>query len=166
MGAVADGHAARFERWVSSTWRGVRPSHEVAVVAASVVVAVQPGVGFGLELAEGPEASAMERRTPAFLQGGPLESFAHGVVVRAAGRDAVVHQAKVGEVVPEPQRRVFGTVVIWRFRTASWWRNTRIWTSLDDLRHATPTDRSPAGRACRSEPPVSGRSGRCSERLR
>src|SRR4051794_38842522 len=81
------------------------------MVAASVVVAVQPGVGFGLQLADGPEASAVERWSPAFLQGGALEPFAHGVVVRRPWRDAVVDQAEGAEVVPEPQGVVFGTVV-------------------------------------------------------
>jgi hypothetical protein len=90
--------------------RGAAP-HEVAVVAATVVISVQPGVGFGLELADGAEPATVERGSPAFLQGGALEAFAHRVVVRAAGRDPMMHETELGEVVTEPQGDVFGTVI-------------------------------------------------------
>lgn len=83
-------------------------AHEVAVVAAPVVIAVQPGVGFDLELADGAEPATVERWSPAFLQGGALEAFAHRVVVGAAGRDPVVDDAELGEVVTEPEGDVFG----------------------------------------------------------
>ena len=42
-------------------------AHVVAVVAAAMVVADQPAVGFGLELADRGEPSPVERRSPAFL---------------------------------------------------------------------------------------------------
>jgi hypothetical protein len=57
-------------------------AHVVAVVAASVVVAQQTGVGFCLELANRAEPSAVERGAPAFLEGGAVEAFDDGVVVR------------------------------------------------------------------------------------
>jgi hypothetical protein len=69
---------------------GCAAAHEVAVVAAAGVVAGEPGVGLGLELADGGEASTVEGGSPAFLEGGAVESFAHGVVVRAAGRDGLI----------------------------------------------------------------------------
>src|SRR3954451_10447724 len=52
-------------------------AHEVAVVAAAGVVAVQPGVGFGLELAGAGEAATVERWPPALLQRSAVEAFAH-----------------------------------------------------------------------------------------
>jgi hypothetical protein len=61
---------------------GGTAAHVVAVVATPVVVAEQPGVGFGLKLADRGEAASVERRSPALLQGGAVEAFAHGVVVR------------------------------------------------------------------------------------
>ena len=42
-----------------------------------VVVVDEPGVDLGAELTKGVEASSMERGTPALLQRGALESFAH-----------------------------------------------------------------------------------------
>jgi hypothetical protein len=48
-------------------------AHVIAVVAATVVVSDQPGVGFGLEMADAGEAATVERRPPAFLQGGAVE---------------------------------------------------------------------------------------------
>src|SRR5215204_6949150 len=91
---------------------GGAAAHERAVVATAMVVADEPGVGFGLELADGPEAAPVERRAPAFLQGRALEPFAHGVVVRAAGRDAVVVQAELCEVAPEAGGDVLRSVVV------------------------------------------------------
>ena len=45
--------------------------HEVAVVAAPVLEAVQPGVGFGLELAGGSEAATVEGGAPALRRAVP-----------------------------------------------------------------------------------------------
>ena len=61
---------------------GGAAAHVVAVVAAAVVVTGEPGVGFGLELADRGEPAAVERGPPALLEGGALESFDDGVVVR------------------------------------------------------------------------------------
>src|SRR3954464_152718 len=69
---------------------GCSAVHEVAVVAAAGVVAVEPRVGLGLELADAGEATAMERGTPTFLEGGAVEAFAHRVVVGAAAWDRLV----------------------------------------------------------------------------
>ena len=49
----------------------------LAVVAPAVVVGDEPGVGFGLELADGGEVTAMDGRAPALLEHGALEAFAH-----------------------------------------------------------------------------------------
>src|SRR3954464_1827649 len=80
---------------------GCSAVHEVAVVAAAGVVAVEPGVGLGLELAGAGEAAAVERGAPALLEGGAVEACAHGVVVRAAGWDRLVTDPAAGEVPPE-----------------------------------------------------------------
>jgi hypothetical protein len=57
-------------------------AHVVGVVAAAGVVVDEPGRGFGLELADRAEPATVERGSPALLQGGALEAFADGVVVR------------------------------------------------------------------------------------
>ena len=62
------------------------PAHVVAVVASAVVVGDEPGVGFGLELADGGEGTAVEGRGPALLEHGALETLADRVVVGRAGR--------------------------------------------------------------------------------
>jgi hypothetical protein len=65
----------------------------VAVVAPTAVVGREPGVGFGLELADRGEVTAMEGRTPALLEDGAVEALDHRVVVGRAGRDAHVGEA-------------------------------------------------------------------------
>lgn len=91
---------------------GYAPAHEVAVGAATSVVAVQPHVSLCLKLTDAGEPSTVERRPPALLEGGSPESFADGVVVRAPGRDGSElveladtlevlghHEAPLGEAV-------------------------------------------------------------------
>ena len=97
MGPVVGGHAAVPVCLEDSA--GVRPRMKSLWLRRSGVVVDQPGVGFGLELADGGEPSAVEGRAPAFLEGGALEPFAHGVVVRGSGRDPVVGQAQGGQAV-------------------------------------------------------------------
>src|SRR5947208_10524239 len=111
MGSVVDGHAARFLRCVLRTSAGGAAPHEVAVVAAAGVVVDQPGVGLGLELADGGEPAAVEGRSPALLEGGALEPLADSVVVGGAGRDAVVGQVQGGEAAGEGPRDPLGTIV-------------------------------------------------------
>lgn len=86
-------------------------AHVVAVVAAPGVVVDQPGVDLGLELADRAEASTMKRGTPAFLQGGALEAFNHGVVVRRPGWDPPVDKTFGGHSSLESDGVVFGAVV-------------------------------------------------------
>ena len=57
-------------------------THEVAVILAAGVVGDEPAVEFGAELGEPVEAAPVKGRSPAFLEDGALESFAHRVVVR------------------------------------------------------------------------------------
>ena len=90
---------------------GASAVHVVAVVAAAGVVADQPCVGFCLELTDRGEVTAMKRWSPALLEHGALESFAHGVVVRGPGRDPHVTQTGLGQVLAEQQCLVFGSVV-------------------------------------------------------
>ena len=56
--------------------------HEVAVILAAGVVGHEPAIELGAELGEPVETAAVERGSPALLQRGALEPFAHGVVVR------------------------------------------------------------------------------------
>src|SRR5438045_9738977 len=86
-------------------------AHEVAVVAAAGVVADEPGVGFGLELTDAGETAAMEGGTPALLQRGPLEPFAHGVVVGRPGRYPPVADTFGRHRGRERPGNVFGAVV-------------------------------------------------------
>src|SRR4029079_11564732 len=86
-------------------------AHVVAVVAATVVVSPEPGVGLGLQLADAGEAATVEGGPPAFLQGGSLEAFAHRVVVRGTRRDPMVLEAAGGEVGAEPAGDPLGSVV-------------------------------------------------------
>jgi hypothetical protein len=65
-------------------------AHEVAVVAAAGVVALQPVLELGVEVDEAIEALAVERRSVELVQGDALKAFAHRVVVGRAGRSAVV----------------------------------------------------------------------------
>ena len=89
---------------------GGSAAHEVAVVVASVVVVDEPRVGFGADLLDRCERSAMERWSPAFFEHGAVEAFAHRVVVRAARRGPVVADLPSGERVGEPGGDPFGTV--------------------------------------------------------
>ena len=70
MASVVDGcHAA----WLACGCRGSLEGsdrHVVAVVAPAAVVGDQPGIGFGLELTERGEATAMEGGAPALLEDG------------------------------------------------------------------------------------------------
>ena len=85
--------------------------HVVAVVAPAVVIGDQPGVGFGLELADGGEVTAVEGRAPALLEDGLVEALADSVVVGRAGRDPLVTQALGHQVGPKVAGHVLGTVV-------------------------------------------------------
>ena len=85
MAAVVDGGHAAWLRVAVEDLVGGPTAHEVAVVAPPAVVGDEPGVGLGLELADRGEATAMERRAPAFLEDGAMEALAHGVVVGRAG---------------------------------------------------------------------------------
>ena len=111
MGPLVDGHAALRLRWLSRTLAGCAAAHEVAVVAATVVVVHEPAVDLGLELADAGEAPTVERGTPALLERGALESFAHRVVVRGTGWDPLVGEFFGCERVGERSGDVFGTVV-------------------------------------------------------
>src|SRR6266536_4328027 len=86
-------------------------AHVVAVVAAAGVVVDQPGVDLSLEVADRAEPAAMERGAPALLEGGALEAFTHGVVVRGSWRDAVMCQAFGGQSGGEGSGDVFGAVI-------------------------------------------------------
>src|SRR5690606_9734541 len=90
---------------------GGAAAHVVAVVAAPVVVVHEPGVDLGLELAGAGEPAPVERGAPALLQSGPVEAFAHGVVVRGAGRDPHVGEALGGDGGAEGAGVVLGSVV-------------------------------------------------------
>ncbi len=61
---------------------GDSSGHVVAMVSAAGVVADEPGVGFGLELAGRGEPAPVKRRPPAFLEHDALEPFTDRVVVR------------------------------------------------------------------------------------
>ena len=71
---------------------------------AAGVVVDEPGVDLGAELAEAIEASPVERGTPAFLERGALEPFAHRVVVRGTGRGPVMRDLERLEVGVERGR--------------------------------------------------------------
>src|SRR5690606_16795313 len=90
---------------------GRAASHEVAVVAAPGVVVHEPGVDLGLELSGAGEAPAVERGAPALLEGGALEAFTHGVVVRRPGRDPDVGQSLGRDGGAEGAGLVLGAVV-------------------------------------------------------
>ena len=67
---------------------GGAAGHVVAVVAAPVVAVAEPGIGFGLELADGPEAAAVEVRAVLACQratGAPPGdiAFSHAVLAQA-----------------------------------------------------------------------------------
>ena len=85
MDPVVVVHDARLLSVLVEDLAGCSAGHEVAVVGPAGVVVDEPGVDLGAELAEAVEASSVERGSPAFLQGGALESFAHRVVVRGPG---------------------------------------------------------------------------------
>ncbi len=87
-------------------------SHVVAVVAPTMVVGHQPGVGFGLELADGGEAAPVEGRAPALLEDGLVEALAHRAVVWRTGRDPMVPELLGDQGRDEGSRpHIFGTVV-------------------------------------------------------
>ena len=86
-------------------------AHVVAVVAPAVVVGDEPGVGFGLELADGGEVAAVKGGAPALLEHGALEALADGVVVGRAGRDPHVPEPLRRQGVDERAGDVLGTVV-------------------------------------------------------
>src|SRR4051812_41785585 len=90
---------------------GGAAAHVVAVVAAPLVVVHEPGVDLGLELTDAGEAASVERGAPAFLEGGALEPFAHGVVVGRPGWDPLVVEALGDEGGAERAGGVFGAVV-------------------------------------------------------
>jgi hypothetical protein len=77
---------------------GCSAAHEVAVIGASGVVVDEPGVDLGAELTEAIEAASVERGTPTFLEGGALESFTDGVVVRRPGRGPVMRDLELLEM--------------------------------------------------------------------
>ena len=85
--------------------------HVVAVVPSSGVVGDEPGVGFGLKLADRGEVTAVEGRAPALLEDGLVESFAHGVVVGGAGWDPLVSQPLGHQVGPKVAGHILGPVV-------------------------------------------------------
>ena len=84
--------------------------HVVAVVAPAVVIGDEPGVGFGLELADGGEVPAVKGRAPALLEHGALEPLTDRVVVGRARRDAVVPEPLGRQGVNERARYVLRTV--------------------------------------------------------
>ena len=86
-------------------------THVVAVVAPAVVVGHEPGIGFGLELADRGEVTAMEGRAPALLEDGAVEALDDGVVVGRAGRDPMVRDPLGHQGADEGAGDVFGTVV-------------------------------------------------------
>jgi hypothetical protein len=59
------------------------------VVCPAGVVAVDPCLQLGVEVAESVEALAVEGGAVEFLEGDPLEAFADGVVVGSAARIGV-----------------------------------------------------------------------------
>jgi hypothetical protein len=86
------------------------PPHVVDVVAPAVVVGDEPGVGFGLELADRGEVTTMKGRTPALLEHGALEPLADRVVVGRTGRDAVLPESLGRQGLDEGAGHVFRTV--------------------------------------------------------
>ena len=86
-------------------------AHVVAVVAPAVVVGDEPGVGFGLELADRGEVTAVEGRAPALLEDGAVEALAYGVVVGRAGRDPRGASPLAARAATEGAGDVFGTIV-------------------------------------------------------
>ena len=67
--------------------------HEVAVVAASGVVALEPALELRVEVDQAVEALAVEGGTAELVEGDALEALAHGVVVRRTGRGPVMGDA-------------------------------------------------------------------------
>jgi hypothetical protein len=86
-------------------------AHVLAVVAPAVVVGDEPGVGFGLELADRGVVAAVEGRAPALLEHGPLEALADGIVVGRAGRDPDVTQSFGRQGVDEGAGHIFAPVI-------------------------------------------------------
>jgi len=77
-------------------------AHDVAVVAAASVVVLEPALELGAQVGQASQVLAVEGGPGELLERGALEAFAVGVVVGRAGRDAVVVDAEVHEVVGEP----------------------------------------------------------------
>ena len=75
---------------------GCTPAHVVAVVASTMVIGDEPGIGFGLELADGAEVTAVEGRTPALLEDGLVEALDRRVVIGRASRDPLVTESLAG----------------------------------------------------------------------
>jgi hypothetical protein len=82
--------------------KGRAAAHEVAVVAATGVVGLQPALELGVEVGQASEVLAVEGRPVELLEGGALEALTDGVVVGRAGRDAMVVDGEVLEVAGEP----------------------------------------------------------------
>lgn len=76
-----------------------------------MVVGDEPGVCFGLELADRGEVTTMKGRAPALLGHGALEPFADGIVVGGSVRDAVAPQPLGGQGVDEGAGYIFAPVV-------------------------------------------------------
>jgi hypothetical protein len=82
--------------------KGRAAAHEVAVVAAAGVVVLEPALELGAQVGQASQVLAVEGGPVELLERGALEAFTDRVVVRRAGRDAVVVDAEVLEVVGEP----------------------------------------------------------------
>ena len=97
--------------------------HVVAVVAPAVVIGDEPGVGFGLELADRSEVTAMEGRAPALLEDGAVEALAHSVVVGRAGRDPMVPDPLGRQMLPMKAPAMYsGPLSLSTARTLTPWR--------------------------------------------
>ena len=71
MASAVDGcHAALVSLVVVEDLLRGAAAHVVAVVAPAAVVGDEPGIGFGLELADRGEVTAVEGRAPALLEDG------------------------------------------------------------------------------------------------
>jgi hypothetical protein len=93
------------------TAKGRAAAHEVAVVAPSGVVVLQPALELGVEVGQASEVLTVEGRPVELLEGGALEALADRVVVGRPGWDPVVTDAKLLEMAGEPMTGELGPII-------------------------------------------------------
>ena len=112
---------------------GCAAAHVVAVVASTMVVVDEPGVGLGAELADGRERAAVEGGAPALVEDRAVESLDHGVVVRRRRRRLEVADLAGDERFGEPGGFPLGSAVGEHGSTWAPWRHIQRTTLSTNL---------------------------------